>query len=670
MATLDGHGFPFDTVKLAIGAGMEVKNFGSGVFIPQLGTLPADAEPPVIGNVAPLPDLAPGSPGAFPSSYGTARMTPIELDVTDIEPGLALVVLSCTITGVPGTATVYRDDEFCEGYAVASTATPIAGGLHFEIVRDDGWPAGAEVTIDVDGVDAAGNVTPSGGVVEVTLTSIDVTPAASTFSPSSPSDTRQMTATGHYSNGSTADITGTVTWSTGTPAVATITSGGALSGVTAGTSTVVATLGVVTGSTTISVVITLSSIAVTPANSTWAPTLGTDRQQMVATGTYSNATTAALTTSVTWASSATGVATISNTGGSQGQAAPVANGVSTITATLGAVSGNTQLTLAMVPTSIAVAPTAPTWIPVLSTDRQAFTATATYPSGATANVTSSATWTSGTPSVATVASAGSIAAVLVGASVITATLGAVSGNQTLTIDIPVDATSGKGVPVNAFQWSLVGLVIQNLYLCQEASGNLADSGPGGVVLTANGVPLYQQALPGWTRLTIGFNQTTSQRFAHGLGVGTSPVATAAFWLTYFVAQTAPGGTRGLLNIAGNYGIGIVNTGAQPLRCSVGGVNTDDATTNPVADDLVHPLCALSDPATTRAIMYTDKAKTAAAYVTPTDGTKGLGGGVFPVSPPALCGFTLAAVAIGANVPASDAAVKLVLQRLKWTITGW
>jgi plastocyanin len=83
---------------------------------------------------------------------------------------------------------------------------------------------------------------------------------------------------------------------------------------------------------------TLQSIAVTPANPTIAPGA---TQQFVAMGTFSDSTTQDLTTKVTWASSATAVATISGTGLATG----VADGTSTITATMGGVSRNTVLTV-------------------------------------------------------------------------------------------------------------------------------------------------------------------------------------------------------------------------------------------------------------------------------------------------------------------------------------
>ncbi len=65
--------------------------------------------------------------------------------------------------------------------------------------------------------------------------------------------TEQFTATGTYSDASTANITSQVTWASGTTTAATITSGGLASGVGVGSSTITATLGSVSGNTKLTV---------------------------------------------------------------------------------------------------------------------------------------------------------------------------------------------------------------------------------------------------------------------------------------------------------------------------------------------------------------------------------------------------------------------------------
>ena len=61
----------------------------------------------------------------------------------------------------------------------------------------------------------------------------------------------------------------------------------------------------------------------------------------MATGTYSDGSTAVLTSAVTWTSGTVGVATVN----SSGLATGVSAGTSVITATLGAVNGTANLTI-------------------------------------------------------------------------------------------------------------------------------------------------------------------------------------------------------------------------------------------------------------------------------------------------------------------------------------
>lgn len=172
------------------------------------------------------------------------------------------------------------------------------------------------------------------------LQTITVTPAGQQLAIST---TRQYTATGSYSNGTTPNITATVTWASSDTAVATISAQGIVTTIAAGTTTISATLGVVTGDTTLTVVSaapTPQSITVTPANPTVAPGA---TQQFTATANYADTSTLDVTGQVTWSSGTTSVATISTAGLASG----VAVGASTITATLGTVSGDTTLTVAV-----------------------------------------------------------------------------------------------------------------------------------------------------------------------------------------------------------------------------------------------------------------------------------------------------------------------------------
>lgn len=86
----------------------------------------------------------------------------------------------------------------------------------------------------------------------------------------------------------------------------------------------------------------LVSIAITPTNRSIA--IGAT-QQFTAIGTYSDYTTRNITTLVTWSSSATSVATISNAEGSKGLATSIAIGSTDIIATSGYISASSILTV-------------------------------------------------------------------------------------------------------------------------------------------------------------------------------------------------------------------------------------------------------------------------------------------------------------------------------------
>ena len=176
-----------------------------------------------------------------------------------------------------------------------------------------------------------------------TLTSITVTPANPSIILQT-GTTQQFKATGIYSDNTTQNLTGSVLWSSSDTAVATILQGGNATILAFGTTTISATLGTLSGSTLLNVVSTasLKSIQVTPTTPTIV--LGA-AQQFIATGTNFDGTTQNLTASVTWSSSSASVATISNTQGSNGKAISVAAGETTITATLGSLTGSTILTI-------------------------------------------------------------------------------------------------------------------------------------------------------------------------------------------------------------------------------------------------------------------------------------------------------------------------------------
>jgi len=231
---------------------------------------------------------------------------------------------------------------------VTNTATWSSSNTGFATITAGGLATGVAAgspTITATFSGMSGNATLTVNAA-VTLTSISISPKASTIVNGF---TQQFTATGTYSNGTTADLTTQVTWGSNTAGVATISnaggSNGLLSSVGAGTTTISASLGAVNAPTTtltVSSVITLTGIYI-GTDSTY-PTGST--KQYTATGNFSDGSKTDITTQVTWTSSLTGVATISDASGSKGLATAVAaGGPSTITATKGAISGTAKLTI-------------------------------------------------------------------------------------------------------------------------------------------------------------------------------------------------------------------------------------------------------------------------------------------------------------------------------------
>lgn len=88
------------------------------------------------------------------------------------------------------------------------------------------------------------------GPPPVTLSTITVTPATATLNRGA---TQQYTATGNLSNGTTINLTGSVTWASSNPGVATLNATGLATATGGGSATISAQLGGVTGTATLSV---------------------------------------------------------------------------------------------------------------------------------------------------------------------------------------------------------------------------------------------------------------------------------------------------------------------------------------------------------------------------------------------------------------------------------
>lgn len=266
------------------------------------------------------------------------------------------------------------------------------------------------------------------GTTTPTLSSIAVTSSNSATSLAA-GTTLQLAAQGTYSDGTTANLTSKVTWTTSDATLASASSGGLLTGLKVGSITVTASQGTVSGTMKISVTqATLSAISVQGNNGLVAGST----EQLSAQGTYTDKSTQSITTQVTWQSSDPTVASISGSG----MVTAVKAGNVTITASMNSVSGTAGVAVTaaqVVLTSINVGTPSPS-LGAGSTEQ--LTATGVYSDNSTQSLTSQVSWGSSDPTVATVSAAGVLTGVKAGSVTVTASLGTVSGTGSVSITAP------------------------------------------------------------------------------------------------------------------------------------------------------------------------------------------------------------------------------------------
>ncbi len=155
-------------------------------------------------------------------------------------------------------------------------------------------------------------------VTNATLASISLTPVNASVAKGL---TLQLKALGIYSNGTTADVTTSAAWSSGSADATVDPATGIVTGVNVDAAVTI-TASLFGLAPTVNVAVTapvLQSIAVTPAGPTTI--LPAQTQQFTATGTFSDGTTQDVSTTAKWSSSSAGVATINTTGLAAAQAA-------------------------------------------------------------------------------------------------------------------------------------------------------------------------------------------------------------------------------------------------------------------------------------------------------------------------------------------------------------
>lgn len=288
--------------------------------------------------------------------------------------------------------------------------------------------------------------------------------------------------------------TGTVTWSSSAPSIATVSPGGVLSALSVGQAQITATVGARSGQSTLAVIpVPVASVTVTPS----APSVIVGATQQLTAATL-DASNAVLTDRVvTWASSDTGKAKVS----SSGLVTAVSVGAATIVATSEGRSGTATVTVLPVPVaSVTVTPAAAS---IIVGTTQQLTAVTLDANNATLTGRSVA-WTTSDQTKATVSSSGLVTGVGVGAASITATSEGRSGTATVTV---------VAVPVAAVTVS-PGTVSLTVGATQQLSATPRDA--GGTALTGRSVS--------WTSSDQTKATVTQSGLVTALAVGTATVS--------------------------------------------------------------------------------------------------------------------------------------------------
>ncbi|EMO55114.1 Ig-like domain-containing protein, partial [Leptospira noguchii] len=282
-------------------------------------------------------------------------------------------------------------------------------------------------------------------------TELTVTPAVLTsiqISPVNPSLAKGLTekfsATGIYSDNSKADITSSVTWFSSNNSIARISNTknyqGQAYGISTGAVDIKATSGNVSSPVSkLSVTAAeLVEIVLNPSSSHKAKGL---IENFKATGIFTDNSTKDITDQVTWKSSNTTYAQISNAAGSQGLVNALSKGTSHISATLGSISSSNHATFQVTSAKIASIEVTPNNFLLVKGLSYPFKATGIYTDNTKADITKQVSWSSSNPQVASIDNtfslAGSVTAIYDGSTNIIATLSnSMSASSTLYVASP------------------------------------------------------------------------------------------------------------------------------------------------------------------------------------------------------------------------------------------
>lgn len=254
---------------------------------------------------------------------------------------------------------------------------------------------------------------------------------------------------GHYSDGSSVDITSQAAWTSSRTDIATIAGGGAVKTLLQGTSTISASLNGVSGASNLKVTGgNLTGITISPANFT---IVKDSAERLTATGSFSNGTSRDITGLVEWSVANTSIANVTAPVGNLTWLSAIATTPAStpiiITAKSGAITATTNLTVtAPLLQAITISPTSLD-IPAGTSAR--FIVTAKFADNTTQDVTVNTDWTSGAPATATAGNVGLAKGRVSGIVAGSTTISALYGGITVTAPVTVSTRTIQSLALNA-----------------------------------------------------------------------------------------------------------------------------------------------------------------------------------------------------------------------------
>ncbi len=378
-----------------------------------------------------------GVPGS--TTVTVTPAVPTSIAITPANPTL----LSISTTKFTATAT-YTDNTTSDITSLANWSSTVPS---VATVSNDATTQGKALTLatgttqikaSFSGVEGTTSLKVTGG----SLTSVSVTPATANALTLIQGSSLRLTATGTFSNATTRDITGALTWASADTGKARITGPTGslifLDGIA--TTTTPVTVSATFGTSTINTAVTVAAPALTSLTISVPPadlTVGVSKRFTV-TGTFSGGITQDLTYSSSWVTSNSNLLSVGDSGLNKGKvkALAVSSAPVSVTATYSgqSVSAAINTLTSRTLTSIAVTGVTGTLLPG---NQVKATITATYSDNKTEDSTEDSTITISDPKVAFTVDTASLPGAIVGLDTGSATFSAGFESKTLTQTITV-----------------------------------------------------------------------------------------------------------------------------------------------------------------------------------------------------------------------------------------